>query len=260
VNDFSLEAVVNDVRVSVNCRESSPGFSPTVIFLHGWFDSQKTWDLVVSKINNCNAVTIDFPGFGKSEPLPTSLTTLSTYADILVQVLEQLPKPRYIVAHSMGGLILMEALQKVYSADRVVFVGTPFYGVSWLARASRLPKLPKMLPWLFKKCVRLTRWIYLPHNLAGIPLRAYGIQSANSRTVVDLCSQVANYDKLLTPLGISTLIARGENEWLLSQSDMIRASKDLDAKTFVFTGADHNPQLEHSEMLTLMLENFFELC
>ena len=94
----------------------------------------------------------------------------------------------------------------------------------------------------------------------GIPLRAYGIQSANSRTVVDLCSQVANYDKPLAPLGIFTLIARGEHEWLLSQQDMSRAARELDTKTFVFTGADHNPQLEHSEMLTLMLENFFELC
>ncbi len=79
-----------------------------LIFLHGFNENCRIWDLTVPKISeHYKCIIVDLPGFGHS-PLPAKLS-LTYLANALHRIIEELnlDKP-IVVGHSMGGYVALE--------------------------------------------------------------------------------------------------------------------------------------------------------
>ncbi|MEU9613753.1 alpha/beta hydrolase [Streptomyces sp. NPDC048209] len=82
-----------------------PGTGPTLVFLHYWGGSARTWDLVVDRLAGRDVLTVDFRGWSRSSALPGPYT-LGQLADDTLAVLADAGVTDYVlVGHSMGGKV-----------------------------------------------------------------------------------------------------------------------------------------------------------
>lgn len=81
------------------------GTGPTLVFLHYWGGSARTWDLVTDRLDRRDILTIDFRGWGRSKHLPGPYT-LQEFADDVLSVLDDAAVSDHVrVGHSMGGKV-----------------------------------------------------------------------------------------------------------------------------------------------------------
>src|SRR4051812_27214531 len=85
-----------------------------ILFLHGWADSGKTFEMLAREIiavdANYRAVLLDLPGFGGTAA-PETAWTLSDYAAFVADFLAKAQiQPLAIVGHSNGGAIAINGL------------------------------------------------------------------------------------------------------------------------------------------------------
>jgi pimeloyl-ACP methyl ester carboxylesterase len=92
-------------NLSLNVEERGSG-EVSLVFLHYWGGTHRTWNKVVSQLENSFlAVTYDMRGWGKSDPAENgySIAELANDAALLIQ---QLGLQKYVlVGHSMGGKV-----------------------------------------------------------------------------------------------------------------------------------------------------------
>ena len=78
----------------------------TIVLLHGFLESMKIWNKLEKVLDKkFRVISIDLPGFGKSE-LVQSIQTMDLMADVVNKLLMQLKvKKCMMVGHSMGGYV-----------------------------------------------------------------------------------------------------------------------------------------------------------
>lgn len=82
-----------------------PGAGPTLVFLHYWGGSGRTWHAVVDLLPRADVLTVDFRGWGRSAGLPGPYS-LNQYAADISAVLERAGVTDFVlVGHSMGGKV-----------------------------------------------------------------------------------------------------------------------------------------------------------
>ncbi len=86
------------------------GSGSTILMLHGWGDSKETFKLLAKDLSgNHNVVTLDLPGFGKSQA-PSTAWGLDQYANFVNQFIQKINiKPVIVIGHSVGGAITIRA-------------------------------------------------------------------------------------------------------------------------------------------------------
>lgn len=96
-----MKLAVNGIRINV--RERGKG-TPSLVFLHYWGGSSRTWDEVVAELSKHNrCIATDHRGWGESDA-PASGYRLADLADDAQGVIEALQLDHYVlVGHSMGG-------------------------------------------------------------------------------------------------------------------------------------------------------------
>ena len=85
----------------------------TILFLHGFNGNSKSWAYQFNFFKNKSSViSIDAPGFGKSDP---SSIDMDVIVDVVVRLLKSLKISKFhVVGHSMGGM-LAQILGSKYS-------------------------------------------------------------------------------------------------------------------------------------------------
>ena len=82
-----------------------PGTGPTLVFLHYWGGSARTWNLVVDRLAGRDMLTVDFRGWSRSSNLAGPYT-LHQLADDTLAVIADAGVTEYVlVGHSMGGKV-----------------------------------------------------------------------------------------------------------------------------------------------------------
>ena len=101
------------------------GAGPTLVFLHYWGGSARTWDLVVDRLPGRDVLTIDFRGWSRSSGLPGPYT-LGQLADDTLAVLADAGVTDYVlVGHSMGGKVAqLVAATRPAGLRGIVLVGS----------------------------------------------------------------------------------------------------------------------------------------
>lgn len=82
-----------------------PGAGPTLVFLHYWGGSARTWDLVVDRLAGRDVLTVDFRGWSRSSALPGPYSLGQLADDTLAVVADAGVTDYVLVGHSMGGKV-----------------------------------------------------------------------------------------------------------------------------------------------------------
>lgn len=95
----------------VHCHEfHSSQFLPTVILLHGFMEDSEIWYNIIPEIN-ANVFVIDLPGFGKSKLAQSIDYSLKDIGRLIHEFIhEKIQREVYILGHSMGGYVALEAM------------------------------------------------------------------------------------------------------------------------------------------------------
>jgi pimeloyl-ACP methyl ester carboxylesterase/CRP-like cAMP-binding protein len=103
---------INDQEIHA-IEEGSPNRQKAIL-IHGWSSSSYAMSPLTGLLSQrFSCVAVDLPGYGKSPPLPNGGTTIPAYADVLVDLIEQISdSPVVLVGHSMGGMISLAMAQR----------------------------------------------------------------------------------------------------------------------------------------------------
>lgn len=96
---------------------------PVLVLVHGFTGSHEGFQYLVPLLTDFHLVIPDLPGFGIS-PLPHERLTLAELGELLVDFVEELglDEPPYLLGHSMGSLVVAEAVRQhpVVAAHKLV--------------------------------------------------------------------------------------------------------------------------------------------
>lgn len=81
------------------------GNGPTLVFLHYWGGSARTWAPVVACFGGRDMITIDFRGWGRSSSLPGPYTLQQLATDSVHVIADAEVADYVLVGHSMGGKV-----------------------------------------------------------------------------------------------------------------------------------------------------------
>lgn len=101
------------------------GVGPTILMLHGWGDSLRTFDLLVQKLPGFRIVRLDMPGFGETE-LPKGTWTVENYAKFVAEFCKKVSiDPEYLVGHSFGGRVIIKSVSSgIFHPKKIVFIAS----------------------------------------------------------------------------------------------------------------------------------------
>lgn len=119
---------------------------PALLFLHGWADSSVVWCRALAHWGESHqAVALDLPGHGSSDPIPAQLG-VTGMAELIAEAIERLQLgPTTVVGHSFGGLISLRlALDHPDLVSRLVLVNPAWAG-----------ELPWPIPLLYPRPIGL---------------------------------------------------------------------------------------------------------
>jgi pimeloyl-ACP methyl ester carboxylesterase len=88
------------------------GSGPSLVFLHGFCETSEIWDDFVKPFSkDFRVVTIDLPGFGNSEMLPSPFS-IDQVGDIVAETLvKNKISDCVLIGHSLGGYVALSLLQ-----------------------------------------------------------------------------------------------------------------------------------------------------
>ena len=81
------------------------GAGPTLVLLHYWGGSARTWDGVVDRLPGRDVLALDLRGWGRSRHLPGPYSLHQLAADVLGVLAEAGVRDHVLVGHSMGGKV-----------------------------------------------------------------------------------------------------------------------------------------------------------
>lgn len=127
-----------------------PDSTQTVVFLHGIFDSSEIWRHVeedLTETYQVRTVSIDFPGFGRSEGYTNAGYSYERFAEDVSSILEKLGhKHVLVVGHSMGGGVAQWLAYKYPDLVRSLLLVAPVTAVSGKVRDLLATRLFKLMP------------------------------------------------------------------------------------------------------------------
>jgi pimeloyl-ACP methyl ester carboxylesterase len=117
-----MKVVVDDLAVEYQ----DEGQGPVMLFLHGWKDDLRTFDLLASDLmKRYHVVRLDLPGFGRSEA-PATAWSLDNYVNLVTDFLEKMNiRPDYFVGHSFGGRVVIKGTAtKKFHPKKIVLISS----------------------------------------------------------------------------------------------------------------------------------------
>lgn len=111
--------IVKEQQIPLSCGQLSVQFygdieKPWLFCLHGWLDNSASLECLAQPLaGDFYLLLIDFPGHGKSEPLPIGADYyIWQYVEVLHELLQHqalkadiVDKPVHLLGHSLGGIV-----------------------------------------------------------------------------------------------------------------------------------------------------------
>lgn len=253
---------------------------PPVLLLHGIGRSLEDWAPQWERLAGAyRVITLDIPGFGFSSR-PSELVTLAALAQGVADTLDALGERRRlnVIGNSLGGAVALQLL--VLQPERVaslVLVNSAGFGreVTMLLRMLTLPVIGRMAT---RRTTRasariLERSIFADRSLAsrqriehavaigrqpdsGFVMREIAGELATGRGVKDdwraeLSSAAAQHPR-------PTLLIWGDRDRVLPAHHLETAQRLMPhAKTYLFNGIGHMPQIECPDEFAGLVLAFF---
>jgi len=238
--------------------------------LHGLLHSSVVWgDIVQILSDRYEFVTPDWPGFGTKKDFTIKSNTIEGYTEILDKWLSK-EKYKFIVADSLGALIVLNLLKKKYLADGIILTGCPINGLPFYFH---FPGVGKIIELSIRKFSIFPVWfsnLLLNISLSTIMYKPKGkksiikscILNANPESTRYLFNAIKqlkiNYEDIDRSNYKEILFVRGQHDKITKQTDLIELSTKLRVKYKEITRCGHSPMLESPRQFSLLLCNTFD--
>lgn len=233
--------------------------SKKILILHGWMHSSKRYIKFAKALSNCSCDLYDFAGFGNT-PVKYKSDIIDNYA---IELQSYLLENKYdcIIAHSMGGSVLLRAIDKMKNKyeGKLIFINPEYYGIT------KIIPLVFVMPIVFI-LLKLTK--VMPLKLIEPFIKIAALFTVNSWNNIDnvIIEDVLDADSLVATILIKEMafdkwrVAKYENfknVWLLeSEKDRIIShkklnilKKDLKVKDYYVFKKGHTPVVEEFDKL-----------
>jgi len=140
---LSLLFIVSLTVVLTSCSKDDDVQQPvavTYVLVHGAWQAPYVWDNVKTTLekNGDRVVVVELPAHGSDQTAPQTLS-LDVYRDKVVDAINKISGKVILVGHSLGGMIISEAAEKVPAKiQKLVYIGAylPTNGQSLLDLAN----------------------------------------------------------------------------------------------------------------------------
>lgn len=257
-------------------RYTDEGEGPPIVLVHGIATSLESWRLIVpALVQDYRVITLDLPGFGRSER-PKSMPDLGEISALIVGFLDGLGIPRAsLVGNSLGGLITLEtALRYPERVARLILANSLGLGreIGAFWRLVAVEPLGGLM-------IRINRWAALrgKYNFFFDPRDEPEVVATMRAWIArpDLVDTLVNTVRIgLTPGGqrpsivrlhrlpelrVPTLVVWGRLDPIFPAFHGERAHRLIpNARLVVFENCGHCPQLEVPRDFTRVVREFLE--
>lgn len=238
---------------------TSSGKGRIVIIIHGWGDNSASFKRLQTDLaSGYHVITIDIPGFGKSQP-PATAWGLSEFSTFLAHFIKKLGYESIFafIGHSNGGAILIRGMaNNDLSADKLVLLSCAGIRQSKNSRRQLLKVITKT-----GKILTLP----LPQSVKSRLQRKLYTVAKSDMLVVE--SMKESFKKIVTDdvqldatkIKVPTLLIYGEED---DQTPLSYAQqfKELipDSSLEVLSGAGHFVQLDRPNEVKRAIESFLK--
>lgn len=244
-----MQKKINNVNINYTFNDINS--DTTLVLLHGWGQNIEMMNPIGDKYTKYfNVLTIDLPGFGKSEEPPHAWTVYE-YVDCIHELIKSLKLNKIIlIGHSFGGRLSL-IYASIYKVEKLICLASPY--------CKELKKLPlKTKIYKFLKKVFFLRWIanimkkYIgstDYKNASEVMRGVLVKSINVEMIDDVkkikCPTLLIWGTMDTAVPISRAY---ELENLISDSGVV-----------AYEGATHYAYLERLNAVITVLDSFFNI-
>lgn len=238
-------------NVNINYTFNNINSDTTLVLLHGWGQNIEMMNPIGDNYTKYfNVLTIDLPGFGKSEE-PPHAWTIYEYADFINELIKSLNLNKIIlIGHSFGGRVGLIYASK-YKVEKLICLASPY--------CKELKKLPlKTKIYKTLKKVFFLKWIanimkkYIgstDYKNASEVMRGVLVKSINVEMTEDVkkikCPTLLIWGTMDTAVPISRAY---ELENLIKDSGVV-----------AYEGATHYAYLERLSAVITVLDSFFNI-
>lgn len=254
---------------------------PVLVLVHGFTGSHEGFQYLVPLLKDFRLIVPDLPGFGVS-PLPHESLTLAHLGGLLAEFVDalELKEPPYLLGHSMGTLVVAEALRQhpKIAHEKVILISpvpSPI-GVMDMRRGGAVVSqfyytVSHRLPVVGHKLARSKRLTRLSTSLI-MTARDKNLKEAIHQHHFDnlnFISSIGWYRRLYRQInrtGISryrqtfkpfdVLIINGSKDSVTPLKHQKRTSRLLDAKLAVIPGVGHLSHYETPDKLAAEITRF----
>jgi len=235
------------------------GSGPAILLIHGWGDTKETFNQIANNLQkNYTVITIDLPGFGKSES-PKEVFTLKKYAQFVHDFVEKIGEASIFayVGHSNGGAILIRGLSSgILHSDKLILLASS--GVrrehtarkKFLKAVARTAKIPtSLLP--KSSQAKLKKSAY---SKIGSDLYVAEHMQDTFRQVV---SEDVVHDSAM--INIPTLLIYGSHDKATPSKYGLKFNKQIEqSELAVIDGADHFLHQTHTQSVIKQMTDFLD--
>jgi pimeloyl-ACP methyl ester carboxylesterase len=246
-------------------ERGSAGNSPTLLFVHGFWQAAWTWDLhVMPKLAGMghHCVALSLRGHGGSDGRIRG-ASISDYVEDVVEVVSSMGSPPVVVGHSMGGFALQHYLAGGGDAAGVVLVSPVPGRGAWGATLKAVRRHP--LAFLLTNLTLDVGHIVATEDRAydflvadGFPRDEFHeiferIERASYRTYMDLLLDRAD----LSGVRVPSLVVGGTEDAFFTEREWAETATSLGADLVILPGIGHQPMWEgKADPLVAELDRF----
>lgn len=241
--------------LQINYKEAGEGYP--LVFLHGWGSSLVAFERMLQQFqNNFRVITIDLPGFGKSDE-PKEAWDVDGYVQFLEAFFKQKVITNPILAgHSHGGRvsILYASRNPVHKLVLIDAAGIkPKRKLKYYFKVYSFKLAKNVLPLIMGK-TKGQEWINNYRKSAGSS--DYNAASTMMRQVLVKCVNT-DLKNVMPQINAPTLMVWGENDTATPLSDGKTMEKLIpNAGLVVLKGAGHFSFIEKLGEFLIILDNF----
>jgi pimeloyl-ACP methyl ester carboxylesterase len=216
---------------------------PPLLFVHGLGHGAWCWQHWMRGVADAGhpAYAVSLRGHAGS-PGRVRTARLSQYVADVVSVAESLPRPPVLVGHSMGGLVVQQALAVTRARAGVLVASVshrPAFGSLWSVARRHPVDAAKI-------CVGMTlpmRTEYMFENLTEDEARPFVAQTCPESPIAQI-QLLAHRPAPVPPAGVPMLVLGTPQDRLVPISDVRRTATRYGATLHEFSGIGHNLMLD----------------
>lgn len=238
-----------------------------VVFIHGNHLSSSSFANQINDeffLEKYRVLLFDLPGHGESENAsnPAKDYSIEAFANTTIELLNQLKiKNPFLVGHSLGGHIAIDAASKINAAG-LCFFGTP----------------PLKLPLNMEECFNQNELfgnLFIPIPLTQISKDLSKLLTGSEDSIIEkdilrtdinmrkyfiqnlIQEKLINEYKYITSIELPLLIMTGQSDPLVKKEYFLKVPINYNSKFIVINGA-HSPHIENSDEFNLILKGFID--